>query len=73
MTGVADCACCAKPDAWLANAHAFVRFDRYPVTPGILALVGEAKRLLDERFAPQGCNTGVNVGEVAGRTVMQAC
>ncbi|WP_292393000.1 HIT family protein [Methanoculleus sp. UBA303] len=36
----------------------------------LLALVREAKRLLDERFRPDGYNIGVNVGEAAGQTVM---
>ena len=36
----------------------------------LLALVREAKRLLDERFHPDGYNIGVNVGTAAGQTVM---
>jgi len=36
----------------------------------LLALVREAKILLDERFHPDGYNIGVNVGEAAGQTVM---
>jgi len=36
----------------------------------LLALVREAKHLLDERFRPDGYNVGVNVGEAAGQTVM---
>jgi len=36
----------------------------------MLALIDEAKRLLDERFRPDGYNVGVNVGQVAGQTVM---
>jgi len=36
----------------------------------LLALVREAKHLLDGRFRPDGYNVGVNVGEAAGQTVM---
>ncbi|TAK86246.1 MAG: HIT family protein [Betaproteobacteria bacterium] len=36
----------------------------------MLNLVDEAKVLLDEAYAPQGYNIGVNVGETAGQTVM---
>ncbi|MCC7556034.1 MAG: HIT family protein [Methanoculleus marisnigri] len=36
----------------------------------LLALVREAKTLLDGRFRPDGYNVGVNVGEAAGQTVM---
>ena len=36
----------------------------------LLALVREAKALLDERFRPDGYNVGVNVGKTAGQTVM---
>jgi len=36
----------------------------------LLALVREAKALLDEQFRPDGYNIGVNVGKTAGQTVM---
>jgi len=36
----------------------------------LLALVREAKTLLDEHFHPDGYNVGVNVGKTAGQTVM---
>jgi len=36
----------------------------------LLALVREAKDFLDGRFLPAGYNVGVNVGEIAGQTVM---
>ena len=36
----------------------------------LLALVREAKRLLDNRFHPDGYNIGVNVGTAAGQSVM---
>lgn len=35
----------------------------------MLALIDQAKAMLDERFAPHGYNLGVNVGEVAGQTI----
>ena len=36
----------------------------------LLALVREAKALLDEQSHPDGYNVGVNVGKAAGQTVM---
>jgi len=36
----------------------------------LLALLVQAKTLLDEKFAPRGYNIGVNVGETAGQTIM---
>ena len=36
----------------------------------LLALVREAKTLLDDRLHPDGYNVGVNVGTAAGQTVM---
>ena len=36
----------------------------------LLALVREAKTLLDEQYRPDGYNVGVNVGTAAGQTVM---
>ncbi|KLU59934.1 AP-4-A phosphorylase [Peptococcaceae bacterium CEB3] len=36
---------------------------------GILELLHEVKKKLDQRFAPDGYNVGVNVGEAAGQTV----
>ena len=35
----------------------------------LFALLREARRLLAARYAPQGYNIGVNVGEAAGQTV----
>ncbi len=35
-----------------------------------LLLLDEAKRYLDEKFAPAGYNVGINVGKVAGQTIM---
>ncbi len=36
----------------------------------LLALVHDARRLLDERYAPDGYNIGVNIGAAAGQSVM---
>lgn len=36
----------------------------------LLALLDEAKRYLDAKHAPDGYNIGINVGEIAGQTVM---
>jgi diadenosine tetraphosphate (Ap4A) HIT family hydrolase len=36
----------------------------------LLALVDAGKQLLDGQFAPSGYNIGINVGEVAGQTIM---
>ncbi|MFW5967671.1 MAG: DEAD/DEAH box helicase family protein, partial [Persicimonas sp.] len=36
----------------------------------ITALIDEVKDILDERFAPDGYNIGINAGEAAGQTVM---
>jgi diadenosine tetraphosphate (Ap4A) HIT family hydrolase len=90
---VNDCPFCDVAAAVLGNELAYVRFDKYPVTPGHLlilprrhvanffdttaaeqaalwALLADAKRLLDERHAPDGYNVGINVGAAAGQTIM---
>jgi len=36
----------------------------------MLALLDEAKHYLDGKHAPAGYNVGINVGEVAGQTIM---
>jgi diadenosine tetraphosphate (Ap4A) HIT family hydrolase len=36
----------------------------------LLSLLDEAKRHLDAKHAPAGYNVGINVGEVAGQTIM---
>ncbi|MBT0733708.1 HIT family protein [Methanoculleus bourgensis] len=36
----------------------------------LLSLIRDCRRLLDERFHPDGYNIGVNVGEATGQTVM---
>lgn len=35
-------------------------------------LMGQGRRLLTDLYNPQGFNIGVNIGEVAGQTVMHA-
>ncbi|MGD9788193.1 MAG: HIT family protein [Sulfuricellaceae bacterium] len=35
----------------------------------LFALLDTAKRLLDEQYAPDGYNVGINVGEAAGQTI----
>ncbi|MDO9538618.1 MAG: HIT family protein [Methanocalculus sp.] len=36
----------------------------------LLSLVHDARRLLDEHYAPDGYNIGVNIGAAAGQSVM---
>nr|WP_270941212.1 HIT family protein [Romboutsia lituseburensis] len=36
----------------------------------IFELVDEGKKLLDEKYSPDGYNVGINCGEVSGQTVM---
>lgn len=36
---------------------------------GLQGLVVETKKLIDERFNPDGYNVGINCGEVGGQTV----
>jgi len=38
----------------------------------LLALLGQAKSVLDESHAPAGYNIGVNVGAAAGQTILHA-
>lgn len=46
----------------------------FDATPGELAalwdLLTSAKRLIDEQYAPDGYNIGINDGESAGQTIM---
>lgn len=46
----------------------------FDITPeeraAIFELVNKGKQLLDEKYAPDGYNIGVNVGESAGQSVM---
>jgi len=37
---------------------------------GVLALLNEAQRLIQKRYAPDGYNVGVNVGKAAGQSRM---
>jgi diadenosine tetraphosphate (Ap4A) HIT family hydrolase len=36
----------------------------------LLALIGECKKIIEEKFRPDGYNIGFNVGEAGGQTVM---
>jgi len=40
-------------------------------TAALFSLLDEGKRLLGERFAPDGYNIGTNVGDATGQTVMR--
>ena len=51
--------------------HAPTYFDTTALEKlALLDLIEDGKRLLDERFAPEGYNIGINVGECAGQTIM---
>lgn len=55
----------------IPKRHAASWFDLTPSEQAaVLALVSRAKDLLDETYAPDGYNLGVNCGEAAGQTVM---
>jgi diadenosine tetraphosphate (Ap4A) HIT family hydrolase len=47
--------------------------DFFDISPdehrALILLLGEARRIVDARHAPQGYNIGVNVGEAAGQTI----
>lgn len=72
----------AIPDAYpISKGHALVvprrhEADYFALTTeeqaAMLALAVRVKRLLDERFQPQGYNLGVNAGSVAGQTIDHA-
>lgn len=50
--------------------HVSSYFDTTPEErQALLALLDQARALLDREFAPAGYNIGVNVGETAGQTV----
>jgi diadenosine tetraphosphate (Ap4A) HIT family hydrolase len=38
----------------------------------LFSLLPEVRRLLDDRFHPEGYNIGINVGETAGQTIGHA-
>ncbi len=70
----------AKPDKFPVNpGHLLIIPKRHVVNyfhatdvekAALLSLLDEAKRYLDEKHAPAGYNIGINVGEVAGQTIM---
>jgi diadenosine tetraphosphate (Ap4A) HIT family hydrolase len=50
--------------------HVSNYFDTTPEErQALLALLDQARALLDREFAPAGYNIGINVGEVAGQTI----
>lgn len=82
-----------KNEVVLDNKFAYVREDKYPVSPGhhliipkrhiksifeagsqeigsLWDLVCKVKELLDEKYAPDGYNIGINDGSAAGQTIM---
>ena len=36
----------------------------------LFSLVDDAKKILDQKFQPEGYNVGINIGEAAGQSVM---
>ena len=95
--GMPECPFCTVPAAVpdglsLQNALAYVREDKFPVSPGhllvipkrhandwfclteqeqaaVMQLINQAKNWLDQRYAPDAYNIGMNCGEAAGQTV----
>ena len=88
-----SCPFCDNSFPLLDNGLGYVRFDKYPVSPGhclvvprrhvaslfdatraelaaLWALVDLAKAKLDAEYRPDGYNIGVNIGQVAGQSVM---
>ncbi len=70
----------AKPDQFPVNPGHLLIFPKRHVADyfhttdaekaAFLLLLDEAKRYLDEKYAPAGYNVGINVGKVAGQTIM---
>jgi len=55
----------------IPHRHTASYFDLEPAErDGLFDLVDKARALLDTQHRPDGYNIGVNVGEVAGQTVM---
>ncbi|MDD5703538.1 MAG: HIT family protein [Dehalococcoidales bacterium] len=88
-----ECPFCTPEAVILSNEHAYVRFDKFPVSNGhllvipyrhepsffnlteqeqhaILDLINKAKLHLDDKFDPDGYNVGMNIGEIAGQTIL---
>lgn len=54
----------------IPRRHAAQWFDLKPEEQAAMfSLLGEAKALLDARYAPDGYNIGINCGEAAGQTI----
>ena len=70
----------AKPDIFPVNPGHLLIIPKHHVADyfhttdakkaAFLLLLDEAKRCLDEKYAPAGYNAGINVGKVAGQTIM---
>ncbi|MBK7663751.1 MAG: HIT family protein [Sterolibacteriaceae bacterium] len=55
----------------LSRRHVPTWFEASPEEKSaLMSLVEEGKRMLDNHRAPDGYNIGINVGDVAGQTVM---
>ena len=55
----------------IANRHVADYFSlKAQEKTALWAMVDEGKKLLDERFKPDGYNIGINIGADAGQTVM---
>ena len=55
----------------IANRHVADYFSlKAQEKTALWAMVDEGKKLLDERFKPDGYNVGINIGADAGQTVM---
>ena len=85
-----ECPFCNVPDAVpdgpsLQNALAYVREDKFPISPGHLLVIPKrhandwfclteqeqtaVMQLINQRYSPDAYNIGMNCGEVAGQTV----
>lgn len=72
--------CYARFDKFpVTNGHILIipfrHFDSYFESQheeklALLALIEEAKVLLDKKFVPDGYNLGINIGQYAGQTIM---
>jgi len=55
----------------ISKRHAQTFFDLTQEEQNDMAdLLNQCKKIVDERFAPQGYNVGLNCGEVAGQSLM---
>ena len=55
----------------IPQRHVATWFDAFEdEKAALLTLLDEGKRFLEERFAPDGYNIGINIGVAAGQTIM---